>query len=112
MKAKEYYEKYKESLNSNNTNNMAKTLANIMKDLRVEYGKIIILRKAQKDSAKLSIIKELNQKWNAIMRLSTNKVINYMQDEFQKTLEERFPVFKEAREFQEMTIKMYRGEKQ
>jgi hypothetical protein len=112
MKAKEYYEKYKECLNSNDAKTAIKGLSCIMTDLEEEYKKIIILRGARTDGAKLSIIKELNQKWNAIIKLSTNKVISRMQNEFQRILEECSPVFKEAREFQEMIIRMHRGKKQ
>lgn len=112
MKAKEYYEKYKESLNSNDCFLIAEALTDIATSLHEECKKMIILRNAQTDCAKLSIVRELNQKWNAIAILCPNKLKDYMKNKFQKMAEEYYPILKLARLYYEVKTKMYFGTKQ
>ena len=69
MKAVEYYEKYREGLNNPLTEISNKALSSMFHDLVIEINLIAEKRKIKSDDAAMAIIKELNQKYNAICRL-------------------------------------------
>ena len=66
MKAKDYYEKYKNSLESKNIEVKADTVRDISNDLLEEAKELVNLRKCYRDSAVMSVLKEMNDKMNAI----------------------------------------------
>lgn len=63
MKAIEYFKKYK------NTINTPEGAADLMIEMSKEVQTIADMRHTQSDEAAKAIVKELNQKWNAIARL-------------------------------------------
>jgi hypothetical protein len=72
MKAKEYFEKYRELIADpfyvdDETGNSGITLLFI--DMSSEFRTICHMRNVKTDSGAVSILKELNQKWNAINAL-------------------------------------------
>ena len=77
MKAKEYFAKYedimgiKEEIRVGSDEEKRGKL--LMQDLIDEVDAIIALRHAETDGAIISILKEQNDKWNAICRISEKK---------------------------------------
>lgn len=73
MKAKEYFEKYEkviiESIKEDSTTGHKDLLVEMSKEVQTLYDS----RKAKSNSALAGIIKELNQKWNAIGTLFEKK---------------------------------------
>lgn len=77
MKAKEYFEKYNEKImeeavspNADHSNGPA---AQMYYDFVGELKEIIKPRKVRYDRGALSSIRELNQKWNAVVNLFEQK---------------------------------------
>lgn len=70
MKAKEYYEKYKEPLTSAKSydENLI-VLAQLMNEFKDDFYSILELRKVKTDLGLFALIREFNQKWNALIRL-------------------------------------------
>ena len=64
MKAKDYFEKYCEQIMTNDH-----VVTELIHDLADEYEKISMARHCLRDVARLAVLKELNQKWNAICSL-------------------------------------------
>ena len=63
MKAIEYYEKYRTTIDTK------KGIKELMIEMNNEAKELIKKRNAVTDNAGRSIIKELNQKWNALARI-------------------------------------------
>lgn len=68
MKAIELIQKYETKLVSRIYEDKVEAAKNIINDLSIEAGSLIKSRKAVKDSSLISILKEQNDKWNAIVR--------------------------------------------
>lgn len=66
-KAKEYYELYKFDLMDKEKAN--KALSDLIKDLNEEVKELQQIRHVRFDRGMMPILKETNQKWNAIVRL-------------------------------------------
>lgn len=66
-KAKEYYELYK--LDLMDDDKAVKAISDLIGDLNKEVKELQELRHVQFDRGMLPILKEINQKWNAIVRL-------------------------------------------
>ena len=66
MKAIDYINKYGEDLKSSDTEIRNKAAQSILADMMMEASEIIKARNIKKASSAISVIKELNQKWNAI----------------------------------------------
>lgn len=71
MKAKEYFEKY-DTLVQNDSPDGANTMKLIL-ELSEEVKTITKSRNVRKNSSFVSVIKEINQKWNAICNLFAKK---------------------------------------
>lgn len=67
MKAKEYYEKYKEKLAD--PENGSTAASELMTEFNNEMVAMIKQRKAQTDRAFFSIVNEMNNKWNALCEM-------------------------------------------
>jgi hypothetical protein len=63
MKASDYFEKYKTSINTK------EGAAELFIEISKEVEEIAQKRHATSDDAARAIVKELNQKWNALARL-------------------------------------------
>ena len=76
MKAKEYFAKYEEEIMKEATQTEVLTDGNIVKlfvEMFSEMKKIIEVRHIQNDNSLMSLIREQNDKWNAIERLFIKK---------------------------------------
>ena len=76
MKAKEYFEKYDEDIWQEAHDPQVKTdgpMAKMFIDFSSEIKDIIKQRNIKSDRAVLALIEELNQKWNAVVRLFEKK---------------------------------------
>ena len=69
MKAKEYFEKYKEAIILELAYGELNNTSKLFFELSEEVEHIFIARKMARSSDVSSILKELNQKWNAISSL-------------------------------------------
>lgn len=69
MKAKEYYEKYAAELLSEDRDTVKKAAEDLTRDFMDEVRKISEQRKVSRPESLVDIIKELNQKWNALCSL-------------------------------------------
>ena len=68
MKAIEYVEKYGDDLTCSDEEKRNAAITGLLDDMRNELTEIMKARNISKDSGAISVIKELNQKWNAINR--------------------------------------------
>lgn len=66
MKAKEYYEKYKEPLMAHDSETLFKGIHDFMQDLSDEMNDLIEKRHCQKHDSIIGVIKEINQKYNSV----------------------------------------------
>lgn len=73
MKAIEYYEKYHETMLSKDAEVSNKAIAQFIVDLSCEVKKTYDARRGKSASALLGVIKEINQKGNAVMTLFEKK---------------------------------------
>lgn len=76
MKAKEYFAKYEEGIMKEATQTEVLTDGNIAKlyiEMFSEMKTIIEIRHIQNDNSLMSLIREQNDKWNAIERLFIKK---------------------------------------
>lgn len=76
MKAKEYFAKYEEEIMKEATQTEVLTDGNIAKlyiEMFSEMKTIIEIRHIQNDNSLMSLIREQNDKWNAIERLFIKK---------------------------------------
>lgn len=69
MKAKEYYVKYHDQLLSEDDQNSLEAISSLIYDLSVELKSLCEIRNAKTDNAARSIVRELNDKYNAIVAL-------------------------------------------
>lgn len=74
MTAKEYFKKYEQRIMSTTDDaDYTKAASEIMLDMIKESKEILDLRHIKTDAGLISVIKELNQKWNAICNLFEKK---------------------------------------
>ena len=69
MKAKEYYELYKFDLMSEKDDKVLKAISDLVHDFNKEVTELREIRHVKFDRGMIPILKEMNQKWNAIVRL-------------------------------------------
>ena len=69
MKAKEYFEKYKAELNTTDKKKYADTVGRIVTDMIMEIYELFKERKCATTKALLSLIKEQNDKFNAVINI-------------------------------------------
>lgn len=70
MKAKDYYEKYSPQVFAEGAN-VVTVIRKMFMEMSEEGKTIMVQRKCKADDAVLAVIKEQNEKWNAISRLFT-----------------------------------------
>ena len=75
MKAKDYYQKYSERLL--NPDSCTTAITELIKDFAAETAQIMDKRKARTNKACVSIINEMNDKWNALARMFPVEVLKY-----------------------------------
>lgn len=76
MKAKEYFQKYDDAIWEESHDPAVHTDGPISKlfiDLSVEMKEILLKRNAKTNNAVDNVIREMNDKWNAIGRMFTKK---------------------------------------
>jgi len=69
MKAKEYYELYKLDLMSEKDDKVLKAISDLVHEFNKEVTELREIRHVKFDRGMIPILKEMNQKWNAIVRL-------------------------------------------
>ena len=69
MKAKEYYEKYKDQIIGAERDNRTDAYHRFVIELNEEAKALMESRHVKRDSAFWGVIKEINAKWNAISRM-------------------------------------------
>lgn len=86
MKAKEYFEKYHEGLYEEYQTGERKHLSNLLTEMLREATDILEKRKVKFDRGLMGVIKEQNDKWNAIVNLLEKKygVLILKRDGFKK----------------------------
>ena len=97
MKAKEYYEKYAAELLSEDHDTVKQAGEKLTREFMDEVSAISEKRKVSRPESLVDIIKELNQKWNALGSLfikrdrrpvlAENGFMEIMQDQITKLLE-------------------------
>ena len=73
MKAKEYFEKYDELIIKDHIAGSIESAKKLLIELSVESKNICEARHVKRDAAVVSVLKETNQKWNAICSLYEKK---------------------------------------
>lgn len=89
MNAKEYFEKYHNGLFEEYQSGEKKYLSNLLKEMLLEVSDILKKRKIQFDRAAIAVVKEQNDKWNALANLLEKKygVVILKRDGFKKWME-------------------------
>lgn len=73
MKAKDYFDKYESSFVGNNREHATKAARDLLIDMSNEVEKLYNARGGKTNSALAGVIKEINQKWNAVGSLFEKK---------------------------------------
>ena len=68
MKAKEYIEKYRSGIESGDVNAVNKAINDLAIEMSQEAAQIMTQRGAVRESAIVAVMKEQNDKWNAIVK--------------------------------------------
>ena len=68
MKAKDYIEKYREQLNSGDIDAIKKSVVDMYIEFSEETAQIAEARGVKRNSALVAVLKEQNNKWNAVAR--------------------------------------------
>ena len=82
MKAKEYYERYKK-------NPTKEEVESILIDMLIEIKEIAEKRRVQRKSALFAVVKEIEDKWKAFVRLTKDNRIRT--DGFRNVLKKLMP---------------------
>ena len=69
MKARDYFEKYDTLIMEEQKNGEIGTTKKLLLEMSDEVTAVCKQRKAVKDEAVIAVLKEINQKWNAICRM-------------------------------------------
>lgn len=69
MKAKDYFNKYKDGLSSKNWDTYVLTFREMYQEMFKECVDIIHTRRIEKNDAVVSVFKEMNERYNALCRL-------------------------------------------
>jgi hypothetical protein len=89
LKAIEYANKYNEGLTSPDENKRNEAIDGLIMDFMDELKQIMEARHISKNSGAVAVIKELNQKWNAVNRKLSIPVLN--EDGFKKIWLHKMP---------------------
>lgn len=73
MKAKDYFTKYEKALASADPDECSTAIADMLNKMNSEVQNLLKVRHVKTDAGTFPIFKEMNQKWNAIVRLFENK---------------------------------------
>ena len=73
MKARDYFEKYDTLIMEEQKNGEIGTTKKLLLEMSDEVTAVCKQRKAVKDEAVIAVLKEINQKWNAICRMYEKK---------------------------------------
>lgn len=73
MKAKDYFAKYEKALASDNSDECSTAIAEMLNEMNSEVQNLLKVRHVKTDAGTFPIFKEMNQKWNAIVRLFEKK---------------------------------------
>lgn len=73
MKAKDYFAKYEQALASANYDECSTAIAEMLNEMNSEVQNLLEVRHVKTDAGTFPIFKEMNQKWNAIVRLFEKK---------------------------------------
>lgn len=73
MKAKDYFAKYEQALASDNSDECSTAIAEMLNEMNSEVQNLLKVRHVKTDAGTFPIFKEMNQKWNAIVRLFERK---------------------------------------
>lgn len=73
MKAKDYFAKYEQALASDNSDECSAAIAEMLNEMNSEVQNLLKVRHVKTDAGTFPIFKEMNQKWNAIVRLFEKK---------------------------------------
>lgn len=73
MKAKDYFAKYEQALASDNSDECSTAIAEMLNEMNSEVQNLLKVRHIKTDAGTFPIFKEMNQKWNAIVRLFEKK---------------------------------------
>lgn len=83
MKAKEYFEKYKARISVDDGDASYNAALDICSDMYGEVKELIKIRNVSTDAGLVAIVREMNQKWNALKRIfEKNKIPILKQDGF------------------------------
>lgn len=69
MKAKDYYKKYRDEIVSKDEKKSVEAIAELVMDLSNEAKETIKLRRVKTDGGAVAVIREMNQKYNAVVTL-------------------------------------------
>ena len=73
MKAKEYFAKYEQSIMGERSETDADPVYGMYCDFANEYQNICDARRVAKEDAQAATLREVNQKWEAVVNLFTKK---------------------------------------
>lgn len=73
MKAKDYFDKYESAFVENEGENAAKAATDLLIEMSKDVEKLYNARGGKTNSAFAGVIKEINQKWNAVGSLFEKK---------------------------------------
>ncbi len=73
MKAKEYFAKYEKGLMSESTDECSTAIADMLTEMNAEVQKLMEVRHVKLNRGGYAVFKEMNEKWNAVVRLLEKK---------------------------------------
>lgn len=96
MKAKDYFEKYETRMMKNDDDGL-KAIGELMYELVIEAKTLINTRHVNTNSGSVAVLKELNNKWNALCNLFEKKygVSPIIRDGYKKYWLKEMPILTE-----------------
>lgn len=73
MKAKDYFAKYEQALVSSDPEECSAAIADMLNEMNSEVQNLMKARHVKTDAGTFPVFKEMNLKWNAIVRLFEKK---------------------------------------
>lgn len=73
MKAKDYFAKHERGLIAVNPDECSAAIAEVLNEMNSEVRNLLKVRHIKTEAGTFSLFKEMNQKWNAIVRLFEKK---------------------------------------